>query len=480
MESRQAVLMIHTLFFFIPFFMLGGTAWQGGSLYLCAMFVPTFLMLRGKSAPDFHRWRIPLLMIGGSFFTMFLIFPFANFINFLTEPGHAVRMFVPEGSPPFRKLLTSQMSTGFLMSGIFLCVFALFLSGKNQNKLSRMVNADLLLKRFHQGMLFASLILLSYGVFQHFTGIDLMSSTGRLSETRFLASSGRYRTSGFFGHPLSLAGASLGIYVFYLILCRGRLSLFNQGARLARRASAKKNEVSVVTLLMISLSHLALIVLSGGRFASMVAVFLTIVFLFMEISTGRVAFKNIFAGLVLVLSGMVIASQSGLLDRYPEIWSQIKSGGPERFKFWEVYWAMIEDKPWFGHGYAWMKFWSRDVYYSVMGYEQLAHKYNAHNIYLETLSNVGLFGSMILLFSLIFSGIAFRYLISFGGFKLAGTAFFISVFANMINGITQNTFFDSNVVFIYLFLYWTFLWLSVLNSGGSVKRPALTKNSAVE
>ena len=103
-----------------------------------------------------------------------------------------------------------------------------------------------------------------------------------------------------------------------------------------------------------------------------------------------------------------------------------------------------------------------------------------YNIYLETLSNVGLFGSMILLFSLIFSGIAFRYLISFGGFKLAGTAFFISVFANMINGITQNTFFDSNVVFIYLFLYWTFLWLSVLNSGGSVKRPALNKNSPVE
>lgn len=471
--------MIQFLFFLIPFFMLGGTAWQGGSLYLCAMIVPTVLILRGKLRPNFDRWKSPLLLIGSSLLVMFLIFPFANFINFLTEPGSSVRMFVPQGSPPLRKLLNSQMSSAFLVSGLFLWVFAIFFS-RSESTSGPEVNADMLLRRFHQGMLLASLILLSYGLFQHVTGIDFLSPTGRLSATRLLTSSGRFRTSGFFGHPLSLAGASLGIFSFYLMLCRGRFRPLQSVVHDRAGSVDQKYDVSVYVLVVIGFCHLSLIVLSGGRFATLVAVLLTGVFLLGEILARKSSGKSFVIIFAMIISGMIFIVQTGMTERFIEVWNQLRSGGPDRLKFWEVYWAMIEDKPWFGHGYAWMKYWSREIYYAVMGYEQLTHKYNAHNIYLEILSNVGIFGSGILLLSFFFSGLAFRYLMIFGGYRLAGSAIFVSVIANMINGITQNTFFDSNVVFIYLFLCWTFLWLSVLNSGrpSSPSPPARSKKNS--
>jgi len=280
-----------------------------------------------------------------------------------------------------------------------------------------------------------------YFAYQHLTGFDFRASQSYLPNMRFPG--GNYRIQGFSGHPLTIAGISLSLVGFSSTLFK---TAFISGSR------------NQAPLLIILLTNLFFLFASGGR----TALFIALAWLFMLAILGA---KNYLRWRVIFMIGIALILASGSLvlfssvgQRYLEIFSQ---GGnvPNRFTFWRVHWQMFLDSPIWGQGYSHLSKGVRIMYYDAMGYREFPEKFNAHNIFFETLSNIGALGSVILIFLLSRTYFLLKQICSS---SRNSTSLFHALTAasalNVVHGFTQNVFFDSGVTVVLMCLVWILVW----------------------
>lgn len=311
-------------------------------------------------------------------------------------------------------------------------------------------------KMFGLGLLWATIVFFAYGLLQHMTGYNLLSVEKILAEEHRMAN-GRYRIFGFYGHPLSLAGAAL---VW--------LSLALWGLRHTWLKSSSFAGLNLSAWALIAVLQSLNVLMSGGRTALVVAA------LFWGLLVAWFAWHLLrhkllstwferqprlaVLSLVLVFVGVIAVAGLGLRTLAPDLNPRGVGGGTlgqgplgDRPFFWQTYLAMWRESPWLGQGYFAVEHGLRTEFYFREGLAELRDKFNAHNIYLEVLGISGLIGLFAYLIILVLLFLNLKFLAGSSDERRGILyALLIALFANLLHGLTQNTFFDSAVTACYL------------------------------
>lgn len=455
--------LVTTVLLLLPFFTLAGVALQGAGYYLCAIALPIYYLgIKSKlDRSDLEKISFIAILL----MTLYAIFPFTSVLNSLLGenliPDHPLVTMVKLS---YKKLLASQISSSIFASGIMILAFHYFsgrrhFSGQRPAPQTETTTSHLTWiyrHSFHKGLLYASCLLFLYTAYQHFTGFDYREEGYLLNSAKRMNESSNYRALGFFGHPLSLSGVSLCLFSYSWFL-------FLYYRKNEKKKNSKKKAIYLIfedKLFWISLLQLIMLIFSGGRAAFLIGlgmIGLTPLVLYRTQIFSKKILASILVSVPLIF---YFSLKMGLFIRFNELIVRFKGGQIDRFKFWQVYWDMFTDHPWIGHGYAWIKAYKRDYYYHKNGYALLEQKYNAHNTYLEVLANVGLLGALVLCVCIYFILKTYKCLLRSKDSRPYYYAFLMALLANLINALTQNVFFDSNVVYAYLALFWTSIWIS--------------------
>lgn len=281
--------------------------------------------------------------------------------------------------------------------------------------------------------------LLVYSLIQRYTGIDWVHGFhAELGGNRFAY--GVYRVSGFMDHPLTFA--------FNLMLLS--LVSFAQGLILWQKKARKPSYLWALQTLLL----LALLLLTESRFPILLTLGLIGFGLIWQIPKFRIpAISIVFLGL---LGGTLALTRLGpeTLGRWGEFFdpNQALEQRFDRLIFWKINWQLFLDSPWVGTGLKAYDGRLLDTYLAA-GYTSLERKYNAHNIYLQTLADTGVFGGLGLAVLLLAIGLlSFR--VKKGFHHLALPLIF---FATLGSGLVQNNLRDTE----YLFALWISIGLSL-------------------
>jgi O-antigen ligase len=352
---------------------------------------------------------------------------------------------------PFKILMKSHFSSAFGISALLLFLFSMkdIFKQKSGTRAPRLElqapPSSSLIKPFLKGLLVSSTFLCFYILFQQIWGMDFLGRS--VPEARHMAG-GLYRVSGLFSHPLTLAGVGLCFFGF-------------TGALLVQKEFMSKKGQLFLTLLMSAYFVFA----SGGRIASVLVVFFGLMLLaFNYLAPGkkRVRFspKNLLMKFVLFAIGLTVCAlvlqQIGVFSRFSNLFTISNNREFERLTFWQVHWKMFLDQPWLGQGLALLNTFKRNEYYELLGFATLENKYPAHNMLLEILSNVGIVGLGFIVFGVFEVWKSIRTVTH--GNQIYVRSLLFAFVLNFINGFTQNVFFDSSVMYIYLSLVMLILW----------------------
>ena len=448
------------LFFLFPFLLYLGIALQGLSYYLIGIVIPSlFFILNRKKIPTYF------IKIGGIFIFLHVIFPITNFLIYFF-PNTAVSQSIYKIGLKWPGILQSNFPSSLFFGGLALILFTL-ISKKRSVELVIVDNFQPL-KSFLHGLTYASLVFLGLMLYCHYTGLDLHTIFRKkveyLSKDDAFATGG-YRVFGFYGHPLTIAGVCLTYAIFSWTLLCSFLANRNSFTWTFLRYKDHKY-YPVLFLAIITFSNEICLILSGGRTATVVGVALLIIIpLFLNLR------KNFFITLVVIfligITSFFIAKKAGILERIDVAASSIVNNdtldpGNYRQYFWRTYEQMFLDKPIFGQGNYWLKQGVREEYYNKLGYEKLPEKYIAHNVYLETLGSVGLFGFIWIVAGLVYLFRMLKKQVFYqeSSLKPVSLALIFSFIANLLHAVTQNVFFDSSVVYIYIGLIVVIMWES--------------------
>ena len=394
--------------------LFAGAAGQGGGYYLFLVIIPSCLFIPNQN----HLvTRKMIFRLGLACIFLCLVFSFANFYNSITPLPDLARPLIERPHLSFKDQLQSQFPSALFFSG-FVFIYWSAMRFKKRSKPSIDVRSI-----YENAFLWSSVILLIYICFQVLTGYDFRAILAYRSDHQY--TNGFYRAQGFYSHPLALASVSLAVFAYFLWL--SATSTIRRGMRIA-----------------ITLIYYVIILASGARVAFTVA---TLSCIFAIIFVSKMYFKKInkyLYFLTLVLMSTLLYF-SGMAHRFAEAFQRTD----ERFYFWKIYWRLFLDRPWFGHGQAWISVY-RDQYYNNLGYQSLERKYHAHNVYLQTLADAGIIGSIAVL--LLFLVVVYTTKFLFYSQKNIWPAFMFSVFVNFVHGFTQNTFYDPAVMYLYLHL----------------------------
>jgi len=216
-----------------------------------------------------------------------------------------------------------------------------------------------------------------YVVAQRYTGIHWGHGFGAvLGEHRF--SYGVYRISGFMGHPLSFA------YNIVLFSC---LIIALLQTQLASQLWVKRSLGIILTCMIFTL------LISGSRWP------LAVLGVAVAITHYRVIlqwWQRAILGFALVLT--VLVWEGSFFGRMQELsgdWVSLEQRF-DRLSFWRVHLEIFKDQPVLGVGVA-ARNASLADYYDRLGYAHLERRYNAHNIFLQTLADSGILGLAILI-----------------------------------------------------------------------------------
>lgn len=282
----------------------------------------------------------------------------------------------------------------------------------------------------------------------------------RLGENRFAY--GVYRGSGFMGHPLTLAYNAL---IFSGLTFGHSLWLWS-----SRRREA-------YAWLGLTACLIAILVLSGSRFPIGIACVLLSGGLLLHVlrNSGQRLRILWLIPLTLVLSvlGFLLLTliDPSLSGRFAELsqQSQTREYSFDRLVFWQIHWSIFLDHPWFGSGFSQYDTVLLDAYYRS-GFALLERKYNAHNIYLQTLAELGLLGMLALLvFIGNFLRLAWRF---WSSWRHMG--WLLLVLGLVSGGLLQNVLRDSE----FLFACWFSLGLCLswlIEDGKDRTNPLLTQ-----
>lgn len=275
-----------------------------------------------------------------------------------------------------------------------------------------------------------------YALGQRYFGWDFVHGfTARLGENRFAY--GVYRASGWMDHPLTLA---------YNTVLIGILSFTHARWLRQRQDSQAKIWFGISALC------LGILILSQSRFPLSLAIALTALALLTDQKRYRVAIG--LGTVALAALGFWLFLKSGPEGRWSELTDSSVSWEKrfDRLVFWKVHIRIFLDNIWTGTGLGGYKTQLLDTY-AQAGYTGLERKYNAHNIYLQTLADSGLIGAAGLCIMLGALGrVAIRAKKRFGHSGL------LFVFlATVLGGFVQNNLRDSE----YLFALWTSIALAL-------------------
>lgn len=429
---KQVGLFFPEVFFFLAGMALcTGRASQAGGLYFFAILFP--LLFHRK---DCRFFGIPLISLGFLFLSLFYVFPFFDLLQ-LRVHGESLENVGWSYKEIFK---VSRCSSSLGISGIFLLVFAIARIGAQSGQVGK--RPVKVFEAFTYGLAVGMIVLSLYVAAQFFTGFNF-SPVAAYRPDRMMGSS-FYRVTGFANHPVSFAGFALAVMAYYWrYLCSHPTAQW--------RSNLARSAIIIVAV------NIAFVFFSGSRAAVVIAlvVLWTVSLLSPHISQKAKRWSFWGGGVALVALSFV----SGIHHRFLEIWSNGDQGGlGDRLYFWRVHWQMFTDSPWIGHGTYFMDHYFRDQYYLTMGYDWLQDKYNAHNIYLEILSNIGLVGSGLLMVLLAQVVRILRRVFQDGRQRLLLRSLGASVGAGLLFGFTQNSFFDSPTMLVTLGFFWIMLW----------------------
>jgi O-antigen ligase len=414
-------------FFLLGFFMMGGRSSQTNALYLFGVFIPWFFYRhRLKNSP------VPFINIGLWLLALHFLFPIHNFLMGVIR-HHSWQQI------DIANFMEGAFSSAVGMSGLLMVIIGIFQKGRPAPDRQDTPLATAV-EFFVTGMTAGSVVLLLFCIYQLFTGYDI-NPIAAFRADRQLAN-GLYRISGFSIHPIPFAGMCLALFSFSLVL---GLTYPFEKARL-------KYQVRLISFI-----HLMLIVMTGSRVATIVAF---AIFLGVLLRTRRLTLKQRVL-LTAAVGGffIVVSVASGLIYRfYESLGRGAASGWGERAVFWKVHAAMVKDHPWLGIGKYWLEHGIREEFYAQLGYIDFAHKYNAHNIYLELMSSVGLVGFALLCAAFYKLVCNFRSMIHHPETARLFWALSVAFGAELLFGLTQNTLADTPVTITLLTMLWVILW----------------------
>ncbi|MEI8026404.1 MAG: O-antigen ligase family protein [Pseudomonadota bacterium] len=439
MEKWRRIINILFLFYLGPLCLYLGMAAQNAGLVICFILAPFLSFSLGDP-----RQRYLLRKLGISLVSIWLLWPVFNVISMFFPLRHTlmfpttnwpgpldIRDFARMSGPVY----LSQVPSSVGISGAFLWILSQV--KRRDRRISFSYHAWLLM------LAIFCVIFFFYFAYQHVTGFDFRSSQSYLPNMRFPG--GSYRIQGFSGHPLTIAGISLSLVGFSSTLFK---KAFIRGSR------------NQTPLLIILLTNLFFLFASGGR----TALFIALGWLFILAILGAKNFlrwRVIFLlSLVLILATLSLVFFSSVGQRYLEMAEFGQTGNaPNRLTFWRVHWQMFLDSPFWGQGYSHLTKGVRLMYYDAMGLRDFPEKFNAHNIFFETLSNIGALGSLILT-ALLFR--VYFLLKQICATTRTSTSLFHALSAgvalNIAHGFTQNVFFDSGVTVVLMCLLWILVW----------------------
>jgi len=443
-------------FILLPLCLYLGVAGQTFGLYLFGIAIPWIMNRNFQNNID----RRDLVKIGLLLLGCWLLFPITNLINSVFNFWDLTAVS-QDSALTVKQLMSSKLSSSWIASAVCLLLIAKF---STVTSVTRSPCPPRIIQSLIFGFALASSLFGIYFLIQHFTGFDYRMEGFTLGNNR-LMDGNRYRVSGFFGHPLSAAAISLAIFTFFwtLTFCWGRQNWTTALPRFVLKPlpNLHGSGYRIITC-YIALLNLAILFLTGGRVAILIGlalICLTPLFLQHRRITIAIRFGVLFT---ITICGLLAVIYSGAHLRFLELINQIQNGhlaNIERLVFWKIYVTMIADNPVYGHGAAHLSEWVRDAYYSKLGYGDFHQKYNAHNIYLEIVASIGTVGFLILSVCIAFVHKTFaQWSKKTVLLQQVYLAIMISVAVNLANSLTQNVFFDANVLVVYFGFLWAFYW----------------------
>jgi O-antigen ligase len=217
-----------------------------------------------------------------------------------------------------------------------------------------------------------------YGIWQHFTGIDLWRHNNRALVLIPDSAKLQYATVGFFNHHLTYGHS----YMMILCLPWAALLLWNQ----------KKIGWGRLSLALVSFSLiLTSLIYTYGR-GVWLAILITIPLMTFIVS------RRIFVVVAVAISlfaGVLLKYDLDFRGRALSIFAEKYKSNDERVKLWEANVAMFKDHPLIGVGYHQNEALSMH-YYQKLGI-QSGMAGHAHNNYIQILSTTGMCGFILYL-----------------------------------------------------------------------------------
>ena len=279
-----------------------------------------------------------------------------------------------------------------------------------------------------------------YGIWQHFSGIDLVRADHRVLTQVPWGDGSVFSTIGFFNNHLTYG------HCFMMILCIPWAALL----------LAKRPRWWHTLLLLISFSAiLTSLVFTYGR-GVWIAVLVALPF--MAFYASRKLFL-LTLGILVVVGGIVLKRDPLIRERAQSIIAENNGSNEERRKLWEANVEMFHDHPWIGVGYKQNEAVT-DTYFKKLAIQDGVVG-NAHSNYIELLATTGMLGFVsYMLFILAFILMTARLYATIPSTHYWHKVFVLSALGAQISfhvgGLTQWNFGDPVVQHLFLF------WLAVI------------------
>jgi O-antigen ligase len=419
------------LFFLLPIALCTGRGSQAGGIYFFAVIFPAILHRNSIRFPG-----LPLLGLGSLFLAMFYVFPVADLLQLSFRSSELAQ--IPWSFPKIMN--ESRFSSSLGITGLYFLLFAYLRKRQLRNSLP-VPNLDIF-QIFTSGLVVGLAALSIYVAIQFFTGFNF-SEVAEYRPDRHMGPT-FYRVTGFANHPVSFAGFSLVILAYYwTFFC-------------SRPIAKARESLSIQSLVIVGLNFV-FIFLSGSRIAVLVGLFLLCLIPFFSTHYSKKSRVIVFLSAILLAISLVFAS--GIHHRFLEVLGDSGSNGfGDRKFFWQVHWHLFLESPWIGNGRYFVDHYFRLKSYNDLGFQLIENKYNAHNVYLEVLSNVGIIGSL-LLFGLAFSALKLlKNGLTGVNSSIHYRCFVGALSASLLFGFAQNSFFDTPTMLITLGFLWMMFW----------------------
>jgi O-antigen ligase len=214
-------------------------------------------------------------------------------------------------------------------------------------------------------------IVACYGIWQHFTGIDLWRGDNRALMPITWGDKSVYSTVGLFSHHLTFG------HSYMMILC------LPWAALLLYKRRPWYQTLGIIAVFFILLTS---IIFTYGRG---VWIALAVALPFMAMFASRKLF--ILSLLTLsVLGGVLFKASPYFKDRALSVFDQTYHSNEDRKKIWAINVQMFHDQPWIGVGYRQNETLSQE-YFTKMGILE-GMSGHAHSNYLEMLATTGILG----------------------------------------------------------------------------------------